>query len=219
MKIMYSPRFILFAAFSLLLGLMPLSKSMAADLTAPELAIEEASNKLKVKMQEPGFTKDFKQITVFVEEVIYPHMDFDRISALVLGKNWKAASETEKTQFKQEFKILLIRAYSRAFVEFKDWTVQFLPLTKDENPSKVIVNTQVLQGGRKPISIDYRMLESSGQWKAYDILIEGVSLVTNYRTSFNAEIEKTGSLASVIADLTKRNKEALAKNPLAKEAS
>lgn len=219
MKIMYSLRFILFAAFTLFFGLMPLSSAIAAELSKPELAIEEASNKLKVKMQEPGFTKDFKQITVFVEDVIYPHMDFDRISALVLGKNWKTASDTEKSQFKQEFKILLIRAYSRAFVEFHDWSVEFLPLTKDENPSKVIVNTEVLQPGHKPIKINYRMMEAKGEWKAYDIMIEGVSLVTNYRTSFNTEIEKTGSLASVIADLTKRNKEALAKNPLAKDAS
>lgn len=212
MKRMYHSRFILLAAFSLLLGLMPLSNGMAADLAAPEVPIELASNKLKVKMQEPGFTKDFKLINAFVEEVIYPHMDFDRISALVLGKNWKAASDTEKTQFKQEFKILLIRAYSRAFIEFKDWSVQFLPLTKEDDPSKVIVRTEVLQPGRKAIAIDYKMQESNGQWKAYDILIGGVSLVINYRSSFNAEIEKTGSLASVIADLAKRNKEALAKN-------
>lgn len=219
MKIMYFPRLMLLAAFAMLFGLMPLSKSMAAELSVPELAIEDASNKLKVKMQEPGFTKDFKQITVFVEEVIYPHVDFDRISALVLGKNWKNANEEEKKKFTREFQTLLVRTYSRAFIEFHDWSVQFLPITKDENASKVIVNTQVLQPGKKPIEINYRMLESKGQWKAYDILIEGVSLVTNYRTSFKTEIDRTGSLASVIEDLAKRNKEALAKNPLAKEAS
>lgn len=219
MKIMYSLRFMLFAAFTLFFGLMPLSQAMAGELSTPELAIEDASNKLKVRMQDPGFTKDFKQITVFVEETIYPHVDFDRISALVLGQNWKNAKDDEKKRFKQEFQTLLVRTYSRAFIEFKDWSVKFLPMTKDENPSKVIVNTQVLQPGLKPITVNYRMLEAKGEWKAYDILIEGVSLVTNYRTSFKTEIEKTGSLASVIDMLAKRNKEALAKNPLAKEAS
>lgn len=219
MKIMYFPKFISMVACAMLLGLMPLSKAIAADLLAPELAIEEASTKLKTKMQEPSFTKDFKQITEFVESVIYPHVDFDRISALVLGKNWKNASEDEKTQFKREFQTLLVRTYSRAFVEFKDWSLRFLPPTKDENPSKVVVNTEVLQPGLKPITINYRMLEANGEWKAYDILIEGVSLVTNYRTSFKNEIDRTGSLASVIESLAKRNKEALAKDPLAKEAS
>jgi phospholipid transport system substrate-binding protein len=209
----------LLAVFALLFSFMPLSQVMAADLSTPEQAIEQASNKLKVKMQDPGFTKDFKQITVFVEETIYPHVDFDRISALVLGKNWKSASETEKTQFKQEFKTLLVRTYSRAFIEFKDWSVQFLPVTKDENPDKVIVNTEVLQPGRKAISVNYRMMKNGNEWKAYDILIEGVSLVTNYRSSFKSDIDRTGSLASVIESLAKRNKEALSKNPLAKDAS
>ena len=219
MKIKYSLKFMLLAVFALLFSFMPLSQVMAADLSTPEQAIEQASNKLKVKMQDPGFTKDFKQITVFVEETIYPHVDFDRISALVLGKNWKSASETEKTQFKQEFKTLLVRTYSRAFIEFKDWSVQFLPVTKDENPDKVIVNTEVLQPGRKAISVNYRMMKNGNEWKAYDILIEGVSLVTNYRSSFKSDIERTGSLASVIESLAKRNKEALSKNPLAKDAS
>jgi phospholipid transport system substrate-binding protein len=209
----------LLAVFALLFSFMPLSQVMAAELSTPEQAIEQASNKLKVKMQDPGFTKDFKQITVFVEETIYPHVDFDRISALVLGKNWKSASETEKTQFKQEFKTLLVRTYSRAFIEFKDWSVQFLPVTKDENPDKVIVNTEVLQPGRKAISVNYRMMKNGNEWKAYDILIEGVSLVTNYRSSFKSDIDRTGSLASVIESLAKRNKEALSKNPLAKDAS
>lgn len=219
MKIKYSLKFMLLAVFALLFSFMPLSPVMAADLSTPEQAIEQASNKLKVKMQDPGFTKDFKQITVFVEETIYPHVDFDRISALVLGKNWKSASETEKTQFKQEFKTLLVRTYSRAFIEFKDWSVQFLPVTKDENPDKVIVNTEVLQPGRKAISVNYRMMKNGNEWKAYDILIEGVSLVTNYRSSFKSDIDRTGSLASVIESLAKRNKEALSKNPLAKDAS
>lgn len=217
MKIMKYTQFILFAAFALLFGLMPLSQAMATDLTAPELAIEEASNKLKIKMQDPSFTKDFKQINAFVEETIYSHIDFDRISALVLGKHWKTANEDEKKQFTREFQTLLVRTYARAFIEFKDWSVKFLPLSKDENQSKVIVNTEVLQSGKKPIAINYRMLESNGIWKSYDITIEGVSLVTNYRSSFKTEIEKTGSLASVIESLAKRNKEALSNNSLAKD--
>jgi phospholipid transport system substrate-binding protein len=209
----------LWIAFAVLFGFMPLSKAMAATLTAPELAIEQAANQLKVKMQDPGFTKDFKQINQFVESVIYPLIDFDRISSLVLGKYWKTASDTEKKQFKQEFQTLLVRTYSRAFIEFKEWNIHFLPLTTDENPSKVIVNVEVLQHGLKPIVINYRMMEAKGEWKAYDILIEGVSLVTNYRSSFKADIERTGSLASVIDSLAKRNKEALAKDPLAKEGA
>lgn len=220
MKRMTALRLLGVVLFGLLIGFMPLSNAVAADLSPAELAIEDASTKLKNKMQAPGFTKDFKQITVAVEEIIYPHVDFDHISALVLGKNWKGASDEEKKRFKQEFQTLLVRTYSRAFMEFKDWSVRFLPLSKDEAADKVIVKTEVLQPGKQPIAVSYRMLQVKGEWKAYDIMIEGVSLVTNYRTSFKNEIDKSGSLTAVIDMLEKRNKEALtSKDPAAKEPS
>ncbi len=87
--------------------------------------------------------------------------------------------------------------------------MKFLPLGQDENKDKVIVKTEVLQPGKQPIAVNYRMLNVKGEWKAYDIMIEGVSLVTNYRTSFKNEIDKSGSLTAVIETLKKRNEEAL----------
>lgn len=191
-------------------GLWMISTVHAADLVAPQLAIENASNKLKERLQDKSFSKDFKQITVFVEDVIYPHVDFNRISSLVLGKLWRKASAEEKTRFKQEFQTLLVRTYSRAFVEFKDWSVRYLPLDIKNGDRKVIVKTEILQPGIQPIAVNYRMLLTKGQWKVYDIIIEGVSLVTNYRTSFKNEVQRTGSLQAVIDQLAKRNNEALA---------
>lgn len=182
----------------------------AADLAAPQLAIENASNKLKEKLQDETFVQNFQQITVFVEDVIYPHVDFNRISALVLGKLWRTASAEEKARFKKEFQTLLVRTYSRAFVEFKDWSVRFLPLDIKNGDRKVIVKTEILQPGIQPIAVNYRMLLTKGQWKVYDIIIEGVSLVTNYRTSFKNEVQRSGSLQAVIDQLAKRNSEALA---------
>lgn len=211
MKTQNYSKFIFLAIFGMLLSLMPLTKSVAADLSAPQAAIENASNQLKVKMQEPGFTKDFKQITDFVESVIYPHVDFNRISALVLGKYWKDATGDEKSRFQQEFKTMLIRTYSRAFIEFKDWDVRYLPLNMEAGEKKIIVKTEILQPGKQPIAVNYRMLNSKGQWKAYDIMIEGVSLVTNYRTTFKNEMSHHGSLSEVIEGLAKRNQEALSK--------
>jgi len=181
----------------------------AADLNAPQQVIEDASSQLKARMQDPGFTKDFKKINEFVHSVLYPHADFDLISALVLGKLWKSASPAEKDAFKKEFQTLLIRTYSRAFVEFKEWSIRFLPINSDEDQRKVMVKTEILQPGLQPIAVNYRMLFNKGEWKVYDILIEGVSLVTNYRTSFKNEVERTGSLQEVINQLAKRNTEAL----------
>ncbi|CAG1772266.1 partial Intermembrane phospholipid transport system binding protein MlaC, partial [uncultured bacterium] len=115
----------------------------------------------------------------------------------------------EKERFKHEFQILLIRTYSRAFSEFKDWSVHFLPLEMEPNATKVLVKSEVLQPSTKPIGVDYRMELINGQWKAYDIMIEGVSLVTNYRSTFSNEIQTKGSLSAVIDGLAKRNAEAL----------
>lgn len=193
-----------------LLMLMPLSSASAADLVVPQKIIEDTSNQLKQRMQDPGFTKDFRRINEFVHTVIYPHADFDLISSLVLGKLWKDASPSEKEGFKREFQTLLIRTYSRAFVEFKDWSIRFLPINPEEDERKVMVKTEILQPGLQPIAVNYRMLHNKGEWKVYDILIEGVSLVTNYRTSFKNEVERTGSLQEVINQLAKRNTEALA---------
>ncbi len=200
----------LLSLFLVFLSLMPISNSFAVELSAPQLAIQKASDKLQAKLQDKSFASDFSKVNQFVNEVIYPHTDFDRISALVLGKLWKSATASERDRFKHEFQTLLVRTYSRAFVEFKEWSVRYLPLEMEAGASKALVKTEVLQPGIQPIAVNYRMfLGTDGQWKAYDIMIEGVSLVTNYRTTFTNEVQTKGSLAAVIDSLAKRNAEAL----------
>ncbi|MGZ8164840.1 MAG: MlaC/ttg2D family ABC transporter substrate-binding protein [Methylobacter sp.] len=208
---MKARQFTVFGLFAVLLSLMPITPvTAAANLLPPQQPIQTASDQLQIKLQDKSFTKDFAQITQYVKQVIYPYTDFDRIATLVLGKLWKTATPQERERFKEEFQTLLVRTYSRAFVEFKDWTIRYLPLEMEKNATKVIVKTEVLQPGIQPVSVNYRMLLSNGQWKAYDIMIEGVSLVTNYRTTFTNEVKTKGSLSAVIDGLAKRNAEALA---------
>ncbi len=195
--------------FGLFVSVFSSANVLAADFAEPQAVIEDTSNKLKQRLQDPAFSQDFRKLNDFVHEVIYPHVDFDLVSALVLGKLWKEASPAEKDGFKKEFQTLLIRTYSRAFVEFKNWSVRYLPVNKEDDERKAIVKTEILQPGLQPVAVNYRMLNVKGEWKVYDILIEGVSLVTNYRTSFKNEVERTGSLQEVINQLAKRNTEAL----------
>jgi len=103
----------------------------------------------------------------------------------------------------------LVRAYSRAFVEYSDWTIQYLPLEVATDATKALVKTKVLQRSIQPIEVNYRMFLVNGEWKVYDIQIDGVSLVTNYRSSFNDQIHKLGSLTAVIDDLAARNANSL----------
>lgn len=203
-------QFALFGLCLFFMALLPVSSAFSQDLLPPQQTIQDASEKLKQRLQDQTFKQDFAKITQFVNEVIYPHTDFDKISALVLGKLWKEASADERERFKHEFQTLLVRTYSRAFIEFKEWSVRFLPIDMEPGANKVIVKTEVLQPGIQPVGVNYRMFSSNtGQWKVYDIMIEGVSLVTNYRTTFANEVQQKGSLAAVIDGLAKRNAEAL----------
>jgi phospholipid transport system substrate-binding protein len=206
-------RYTLFGFFSVLIALISVTQVIAADLLPPQQSIETASAKLQQKMQDKSFIKDFAKVNQFVNDAILPSTDFDKISALVLGKLWKTATPEERERFKHEFQTLLVRTYSRAFIEFKDWSIRYLPIELEAGATKVIVKTEVIQPSLQPVAVDYRMLLSDGQWKAYDIMIEGVSLVTNYRTTFTTEVQAKGSLGAVIDGLQKRNSEALlAKN-------
>ncbi|MDO9046149.1 MAG: ABC transporter substrate-binding protein [Methylobacter sp.] len=195
--------------FALLLGLMPITKVIAEDLQPPQQIIQSVSTQLQQKLKDKSFTKDFRQVTQFVNGVIHPHTDFDKIAPLVLGKYWKTATTGEQERFKHEFQTLIVRTYSRAFVEYNDWTIRFMPLQISNETRKVIVKTEVLQPGLQPVDVNYRMFLSKGDWKVYDIMIGGVSLVTNYRSTFNDEIQTKGSLSAVIDSLAKRNAEAL----------
>jgi phospholipid transport system substrate-binding protein len=201
---------IVFGLFAVLLGLMSVTEVIAGELLPPQQVIEGVSTQIKERLQDKSFTQNFAQVTKYVNGVIDPHADFDRISVLVLGKLWKTATNDEQERFKHEFQILLVRTYSRAFVEFNDWTIRFMPLEMDSGATKIIVKTEVTQPSQQPVEVSYRMLQSKGEWKVYDIMIDGVSLVTNYRSTFSEQIKTKGSLSAVIDDLAKRNVKALA---------
>lgn len=194
-----------------------LSVAHADQLLAPQLVIQSTSDILQKNLQQEEYKRNFLKATEFVDKTIDPHLDFNRVSALVLGKHWKEASDAQKSRFRQEFKMLLVRTYATAFTEYADWSIRYLPLKMEPNEDKVIVKTEILQPGAAPTAVDYRMVNAGGDWKVYDILIEGVSLLQNYRTSFGQEITQSGGLDAIINRLAERNNTAL-KQPV-KEAS
>jgi len=206
-------RFTLIGLLASLLSLMPFASTQAENLLPPQHAIEVASTQLQKKLQDKSFTKDFSKITEYVREVIYPHTDFDRISALVLGKLWKQQVTTNVNVLNKSSKLYWSELIRGRLLSLKNGRYDSYPLEMEADATKVVVKTQVLQPGIQPIAVDYRMVLHDGEWKAYDIMIEGVSLVTNYRTTFSNEVQTKGSLNAVIDGLTKRNAEALAAKP------
>jgi len=203
----------------LCLGVILAAWSLAGQaeaLTPAQLVVQSTSDTLQRELQKDEYKRDFVKATQFVDHTIEPSVDFDRVSALALGKHWKTATPVQKDRFKKEFRTLLVRTYTTAFTEYANWKIRYLPMLADGESNKVLVKTEILQEGAQPSAVDYRMINSGGMWKVYDVLIEGISLLQNYRTEFGQEITQTGSLDGVIDRIAKRNSTAL-KEPLKAE--
>lgn len=181
-----------------------------AALLPPQRVIQETSQQLQATLQRPEYKNNFPKSVRFVETVIDVHVDFDRVAMLVLGKNWKSATPEQKQAFKKEFRTLLVRTYAAAFTEYSDWTIRYTPLSMEEGAKRVEVKTEILRSDGNPVKVNYRMENLANDWKVYDILIEGISLVQNYRTSFTDDVERYGSLDRLIGVLAQRNLEAMA---------
>ena len=159
-----------------------------------------------------------QKIFALAEEKIVPNFNFDKVSRLVLGKNWTKATPEQKTAFQAEFRTLLIRTYATALSKYKNQTIEYKPLRIADGASSATVKTLILQPAGQPIAVDYSLEKHTDAWKVYDIVIEGVSLVTNYRGQFAQEIRQNG-LDSLIKKLSDKNKAAEAKNAAMQKAS
>ena len=151
------------------------------------------------------------KVFALAEEKIIPNFNFDKVSRLVLGKNWTKATPEQKTAFQAEFRSLLIRTYATALSKYKNQTIDYKPLRLADGATSATVKTLIVQPGGQPIAVDYSLEKHTDAWKVYDIVIEGVSLVTNYRSQFTQEIRQNG-LDSLVKKLSDKNKAAQAKN-------
>jgi phospholipid transport system substrate-binding protein len=141
-----------------------------------------------------------------VEDIVLPHFDFSRMSQWVLGRHWRTADAAQRERFTREFRDLLVRTYAKALLEYTDQSIEYLPLLADESAERVVVRTQIVQkGSAYPIPIYYNMYHRADGWKVYDISVDGVSLVSNYRSSFASQI-RAGSIDDLIAKLESMNR-------------
>ncbi len=195
----------LFLLFCLVTTFYPINA--LANLSPPQQIIQNSADRIKQTIGQPAYRNDFIKATHFVDDVIGEFVDMERVAVLVLGRHIRQATPAQRQQFVKEFRTLLVRTYTKAFQEYTDWHITFSPQISGEDPSRTIVRTTVHQPGQQPININYRMIKNrNGEWKVFDILIEGVSLVTNYRSTFNREIAQTGSIDGVIKMLVDRNR-------------
>lgn len=141
-----------------------------------------------------------------VEAKVLPHFNFARMTRLAIGAPWRQATASQQQSLVSEFRALLVHTYTSAFTQYRDQVIQYRPLKLQPGDTEVLVRSQIKQsGGADPIDVNYSMEKTDQGWKVYDVTIAGVSLVQNYRSTFNTEIQKSG-IDGLIASLTNKNK-------------
>jgi len=147
---------------------------------------------------------DQARIREVIETKLLPNFDFERMTALAMGRNWRTATPEQQKQLVDQFRTLLVRTYSGALNQYRDQTFDFKPLRAEPNATDVIVKTEAQRQGQQAVQLDYGMTKKDGAWKVYDVIVGGVSLVTNYRDEFNAQIQ-SGGIDGLIKTLTAKN--------------
>ena len=178
----------------------------AADMIAPDVMLKQTSDEViaVIKEKREQLEQDPALVYELVHEYILPHLDEVTIAKLALGKNWRAASREQKLEFINEFRNLLIRTYGKSLSEFSDQEINYFPVRLKEGEEKVVVKSEVLQPGGPSIPVSYRMRIKDDAWKVYDLSIDGVSLVTSYRGTFDQEVRK-GGIEGLIKYLKDKN--------------
>ncbi len=203
----------MFRTFFLLLALLSgvnAGAALAADTDTPPdvLARSTTQEVIAILKQDKEIQSgNLSKVYQLVEAKILPNFDFNRMTQLAVGKNWSRATAKQKEALVTEFRNLLVRTYSTSLTAFTNQTVAFKPLTMKPDDTDVTVRSEIRQpGGQQPIPIDYSMYKTGFGWKVYDVTIDGVSLVTNYRSSFASTIRQKGidGLIKTLADQTAR---------------
>lgn len=148
-----------------------------------------------------------KKIHALIEAKILPHFDFERMARLAMGKNWRDASVAQQAALTEEFRAMLVRTYAASISSIVDYKFEYKPLRMNPSDIEVMVSFEASKSGSPAIPVDYRVEKQAAGWKVYDILVDGVSLITVYRSSFNSEIKK-GGVDGLIDTLRRRNQKA-----------
>ncbi len=184
----------LFAAFAV----------QAAD-TLPDALVKSTVDEVLAVIKQ---NKDKSTLHDLAEKKVLPHFDFQAMTRLAVGRAWRDANPAQQKALESAFRSLLVSTYTTALSQTSNsnQTVEVKPAPVKQGENDVTVKTLVKEPGRQPVAIDYRMSKTPAGWKIYDVVVENLSLVTNYRGSFNTEISRSG-IDGLIKSLEAKNKQ------------
>lgn len=177
---------------------MPGPDALAKSVTEEVLAVLRSDKDIQ--------SGDVRKVVDLVEEKVLPHFNFVRMTRLAVGVNWRRASPEQQKSLVSEFRALLVHTYAATFVAYRNQTIDIRPLRMDPKDTDVVVKSQIQQPGGKPVTVDYRMEKTDAGWKVYDVVVADLSLVQNYRGTFETEVRK-GGVDGLIKALVDKNQQ------------
>ena len=186
--------------------LLAVSATFAADTGSPAQDLVKQVTSRIIEELESGhdpLQEDPERIYELADRLVLPYFDFERMARRVLGKRWKAATPEQQTRFVSAFRTLLVRTYAIVLNEYRGQTLTYLePVTRKKD--EIVVPVLIELSASQTVRVAYAMHGSGSDWKVFDVAIDGVSLVTNYRSSFRSEIARHG-IEGLIARLESKN--------------
>lgn len=197
--------------FVLLAVWLPALPAWSMEATSPDKLVDNTAQEvLTIVRQDKSLQGSHAKILDLVEAKILPHFNFNRMTRLAMGKNWSKATPDQQEQLVKEFRTLLVRTYSNALTDYRDHAIKVEPLKIAADDTDTTVKTKVMQdSGQQPVPIDYSMEKTGEGWKVYDVTVAGVSLVTNYRSTFNNQV-RDGGVDKLLKTLMDKNRSLIA---------
>ena len=189
-------------------GLLVAFALQAQEQKPDELVKQITDDVMKAIQSDKQLAAGDKQKALrLAEEKILPHVDFDEATRLAVGRSWRQASGEQKKQLTDEFRRMLLRTYSNAISAYQGQQMKVLPLHMKAGDTDVAVRNQYIKPGQKPVQVDYQMHKVGNDWKIYDIIVEGVSLVLTYRSEFDQVVKESG-VDGLIKRISQKNEPA-----------
>ena len=190
----------------ILVFIAALLPALALAQEAPDALVKRVTDEVLaiIKADKDLQSGNSRKVAELADAKVLPHFDFSRMTRLAVGRNWQQASDAQKEQLVKEFRTMLVRTYSTSLTAYRNQTIEVKPLKMAAGDKEVTVRTAVIQQGGPQIPIDYAMEKADSGWKVYDVVIDGASLVTTYRGSFNEQVQR-GGIDGLLKTLSERN--------------
>jgi phospholipid transport system substrate-binding protein len=195
--------------FSLLAGVFLLCGNAFSLDETPDVMVKRVTDEVLtiVRTDKDIQSGNSKKAIELVETKVLPHFNFMRMTSLAVGKDWSKATPEQKKRLAKEFETLLVRTYSNALTAYRNQSVVYKPFVMQPGDTDVVVKTEIRQPGQQAVQLNYGVEKGdNGSWKVYDVIVAGISLVTNYRESFAQEV-RAGGIDGLIEKISEKNKQ------------